>query len=100
LHSQWLTTLELRVGIGGCRHEFNIEAENSHATERTVHRASLCIALTTRNFLTPRIRRHDAFDRIDLAILAELQADAGIQNQVLADRVNLSPQPVSSAFGA
>lgn len=30
-------------------------------------------------------------DRIDLAILAELQADAGIQNQVLADRVNLSP---------
>lgn len=30
-------------------------------------------------------------DRIDLAILAELQADAGIQNQALAERVNLSP---------
>lgn len=30
-------------------------------------------------------------DRIDLCILAELQADASIQNQVLADRVNLSP---------
>lgn len=30
-------------------------------------------------------------DRIDLAILTELQADAGIQNRVLADRVNLSP---------
>lgn len=32
-----------------------------------------------------------ALDRIDLAILTELQADASIQNQVLADRVNLSP---------
>lgn len=30
-------------------------------------------------------------DRIDLAILTELQADAGIQNQALAERVNLSP---------
>lgn len=30
-------------------------------------------------------------DRIDLAILAELQADASLQNQALAERVNLSP---------
>jgi len=30
-------------------------------------------------------------DRIDLAMLTELQADASIQNQVLADRVHLSP---------
>lgn len=30
-------------------------------------------------------------DRIDRAILAALQADASIQNLVLADRVNLSP---------
>ncbi|WP_374568129.1 Lrp/AsnC family transcriptional regulator [Ideonella sp.] len=30
-------------------------------------------------------------DRIDEAILAELQADATVQNQVLAERVNLSP---------
>lgn len=30
-------------------------------------------------------------DRIDLAILAELQADASLQNQILAERVNLSP---------
>lgn len=29
-------------------------------------------------------------DRIDRAILSELQLDAGIQNQVLAERVNLS----------
>ncbi|MGN8080424.1 Lrp/AsnC family transcriptional regulator [Variovorax sp. 22077] len=30
-------------------------------------------------------------DRIDQSILAELQADAGLQNQTLAERVNLSP---------
>ncbi|MDP9601779.1 Lrp/AsnC family transcriptional regulator [Variovorax sp. NFACC27] len=30
-------------------------------------------------------------DRIDQCILAELQADAGLQNQTLAERVNLSP---------
>ena len=34
-------------------------------------------------------------DRYDLSILAELQSDARISNQELAERIGLSPSPCS-----
>lgn len=37
----------------------------------------------------------DGFDAIDLKILRELQADARLPNNVLAERVGLSPSPCS-----
>jgi len=39
--------------------------------------------------------KRTAFDEIDLKILVELQADARLPNNVLAERVGLSPSPCS-----
>ena len=37
----------------------------------------------------------DKLDRFDLKILAELQRDARLSNQELAERIGLSPSPCS-----